>query len=275
MKHKWWKPLTIGCSVVLFSASLFAHEITLKDPTGDDNGPGGYSYPTDAVYKRGSFDLTSLDVKTGTKKADFTVSLNSNLEDPWSMGGGFAVQMIFIFIDTDGKEGSGFTKTPPGLNVEFAPNDAWDKLVILSPQGPGRVKTEVEQKAADMQKAIVIPSKTRGSGRAITATVDLADLGTTDPGAIANWGYQVVVQSNEGFPAGSDLLTRKVNEYEGQHRFGGGNDGDCDPHAMDILAGDAKGDKSEIDAQHTMLAFECNDDGTAKKTAVLTMVHPK
>jgi carbohydrate-binding DOMON domain-containing protein len=274
MKHKWWKFLTIGCSAVLLASSVLAHEITLKDPSGDDNGPGQYTYPTDGVYKRGSFDLTALNVKTSAKKADFTVSLNSNLEDPWSMGGGFAVQMVFIFIDTDGKEGSGFTKAPSGLNVEFDPAGAWDRLVILSPQGPGRVKNEIETKAGEMGKAIVVPSKTRGSGRAISGSVDLAELGTDDPGAIENWGYQVVVQSNEGFPSGSDLLTRKVNEYEGQHRFGGGNDGDCDPHAMDILAGAAKGDKGEIDAQHAMLAYECNEDGTAKKTAVLTMVKP-
>ncbi len=51
------------------------------------------------------------------------------------------------------------------------------------------------------------------------------------------------MQSNEGFPDEADLLTRKVNEYEGQHRFGGGNDGDCDPHAMDVLAG--KGDRRQ------------------------------
>ena len=50
------------------------------------------------------------------------------------------------------------------------------------------------------------------------------------------------MQSNEGFPARTDLLTRKVNEYEGQHRFGGGTDTDCDPHVMDLLAGDAVGD---------------------------------
>jgi hypothetical protein len=83
------------------------------------------------------------------------------------------------------------------------------------------------------------------------------------------------MQSNEGFPAATDLLTRKVSEYEGQHRFGGGNDGDCDPHVVDVLAGDGKGDKSEIDAQHTMLAYECNADGTSKTMATLTMVHKK
>jgi len=82
-------------------------------------------------------------------------------------------------------------------------------------------------------------------------------LGEGDP---ATWGYQVIMQSNEGFPAGTDLLTRKVNEFEGQHRFGGGTDYDCDPHVMDILG------------DHAWLKYECNDDGSAKKLAVLEMV---
>ena len=61
---------------------------------------------------------------------------------------------------------------------------------------------------------------------------------------------------------------------EGQHRFGGGTDTDCDPHVMDLLAGEGKGDASEVKAQHQMLAYECADDGSAKKAATLTMVGP-
>ena len=77
------------------------------------------------------------------------------------------------------------------------------------------------------------------------------------------------MQSNEGFPDKKDLLTRKVNEYEGQHRFGGGNDADCDPHVMDILAG--RRTAAERRAAQ-MLAYECNSDGTSKKMATLKMV---
>jgi hypothetical protein len=157
----------------------------------------------------------------------------------------------------------------PGLNVKFAPESAWDKVVVLSPQGASRVKTEVDQKASKMASAIVVPNRVRGAGRAITATVDLAELGGGDP---SQWGYQVVVQSNEGFPDKADLLTRKVNEYEGQHRFGGGNDADCDPHVMDVLAGKGTGDASEAQAQYDMLKYECNDDGSAKSMATLSMV---
>ena len=259
-------------AAALAGGSARAQEVSFKDPTGDDNGPGKYTYPTDAVYKPGSFDLTDLKVKQSGSKVDFDVSVNSALDDPWGMKVGFAVQMVFIFIDTDGKEGSGNTKGLPGLNIAFAPKDAWDRVVILSPQPPGRVKSEVEIKAAAMKSAILVPGRTKGSGRTISGSVDKKDLGEGD---ITTWGYQVVMQSNEGFPASTDLLTRKVNEYEGQHRFGGGTDGDCDPHVMDVLAGDGKGDKSEIDAQHEMLAYECNPDGMSKKMATLTIARKK
>ena len=39
------------------------------------------------------------------------------------MGGGFSVQMVFIFIDT--KEG-GFKEGVPGTNVTFADGNEWD-----------------------------------------------------------------------------------------------------------------------------------------------------
>jgi len=248
-----------------------AQEIDFKDPTGDDDGPGTYKYPTDKVYKPGSFDLTGLKVTQKGDKVTFAVSVNSDLEDPWAMPkpANFSIQMAFVFIKT-GK--GGFTKGVPGLNVQFGPDDAWNKVVILSPQPAGRVKSEARVKAADLKDGIVVPAETTGSGRTITGTVDKKDLGEGD---VTKWGYQVVMQSNEGFPDKTDLLTRKVNEFEGQHRFGGGNDYDCDPHAIDVLAGKGAGEKSEIDEQHKMLSYECNPDGTSKRMATLKMIYKK
>ena len=245
-----------------------AEGVKFMDPTGDDKGAGGYTYPTDAVYTPGSFDLVEFEVTSGDN-ADFKVTVNDRLADPWGMGVGFATQMVFIFIDQDGAAGKGHTKSLPGLNLEFAPESAWEKVIILSPQPASRVSAEVKTKAADLAADIVIPRRTVGSGKTISAKVQLDELGGGDP---SKWGYQVVVQSNEGFPDKSDLLSRKVNEFEGQHRFGGGTDGDCDPHAIDVLAGSGTGDASEVDAQHKMLAYECNPDGTAKTPAALTMV---
>lgn len=264
MKNRFWKTGAAAAAGLLLAGAVFAQSgVSFKDPSGDDNGPGTYTYPTDSVYKRGSFDMTGFDVKVSGKKVDFSVSFNAAMEDPWRMGTGFSVQMVFIFIDT--KEG-GFKEGVPGTNVSFADGNEWDYLVILSPQPPGTVKNEVEAKMpAATKAAVIVPNRVKGSGRAISATVDLDQLGGGDP---SQWGYQVLVQSNEGFPDKTDLLTRKVNEYEGQHRFGGGTDSDCDPHVMDLLADDAEGQKA-------MLKYECNPDGSAKQGAVLKMVRKK
>jgi len=250
---------------VFASTAALAADVTFKDPIGDDNGPGGYVYPTDAVYTPGSFDLVELDIKDGGS-IGFEVTVNDALRDPWGMGVGFATQMVFIFIDN--KEG-GHTEGLAGTNIAFAEDSAWDKVVILSPQPASRVQAEIRTKGGDVAGDIVVPRRTTGAGRTISAKVKKSELGDGDP---ASWGYQVVMQSNEGFPDKSDLLTRKVNEYEGQHRFGGGNDADCDPHAMDILAGKGEGADSEKQAQYDMLAYECGPEGEAVKKATLTMV---
>lgn len=252
--------LAAGVAAMIAAGPAVAAKLTFDDPTGDDKGPGTYTYPTDGVYKAGSFDLTKLTVNKSGSNVDFAVDVNSNLEDPWSMGTGFAVQMVFIFVKTGA---GGYTDTPPGLNVKFAEGNEWNKVVVLSPQRKARVVGEATAKTGAMAKDILVPNITRGSGRTIKGSVPVAELG--GDGNVEAWGYQVVMQSNEGFPAGSDFLTRKVNEYEGQHRWGGGNDGDCDPHVMDVLEGaDAK--------QAEMLAYECGPDGAAAKTATLKMI---
>jgi hypothetical protein len=178
--------------------------------------------------------------------------------------------MVFVFIDTDGQSGSGFTEGLPGLNITFAPDAAWEKVIVMSPQTSGRVLSEADAKvSAEVRKGVIVPTRVRGSGQTISTQVKLADIGEGDP---AQWGWQVVMQSNEGFPKGSDLLTRKVNEFEGQHRFGGGTDYDCDPHVLDVLAGKGEGTAAEVDLQHGMLAYECEGEGKTKKMATLGMV---
>ncbi|MBL8290073.1 MAG: hypothetical protein JNL85_18955 [Rubrivivax sp.] len=257
------KPIlrTLAAAAALALVGAHAGAVEFTDPRGDDKGPGNYTYPTDGVYKSGSFDIVKFSAVKSGANVDFSVDVASNLEDPWGMGGGFAVQMIFVFVKTGAPGGRADTWT--GLNVKFAPGHEWNKVIVLSPQKKARVTSEADAKLGALAKDVLVPNLTRGRGRTITGSIPLADLG--GDGNVDGWGYQVVMQSNEGFPAATDFLTRKVNEYEGQHRFGGGNDGDCDPHVMDVLDGaDAK--------QAEMLAYECGPNGESKKMAMLKMV---
>ncbi|HLM44612.1 MAG TPA: glucodextranase DOMON-like domain-containing protein, partial [Myxococcaceae bacterium] len=160
MKTSRFALLTLAAALV-GAPALAADKVSFKDPTGDDNGPGNYKYPTDTVYKRGSFDLTDFTFEKKGSKADVTLGFNTTLEDPWKMGAGFSVQMAFIFIDTDGKAGSGSTDTLPGLNVKFAPEFAWEKVIVISPQNSARVKAEVGNKAAAAKDNVLVPTRTK------------------------------------------------------------------------------------------------------------------
>ncbi|HEV3075688.1 MAG TPA: glucodextranase DOMON-like domain-containing protein, partial [Thermoanaerobaculia bacterium] len=79
-------------------------KVSFKDPKDDDNGPGAYTYPTDPVYKPGSFDMTAFTLKAHGDKVDLDVELAAKLEDPWKTGNGFSVQMVFIFVQTRAEE---------------------------------------------------------------------------------------------------------------------------------------------------------------------------
>jgi carbohydrate-binding DOMON domain-containing protein len=249
--------LLVLAALALASGSAQAAKVVIKDATGDDNGPGNYTYPTDAVYTAGSFDIKEFSLEAKGENADIDVEIAGRLEDSWRMGSGFSVQMVFVFIDN---APGGFTEAPAGLNIAFDPSTAWDVCVILSPQQMSRVQQEVTAKGGKMTNQIIVPARVRGNRSTISCSVPVAKLGAGDP---ATWKYEVVMQSNEGFPAPGDLLIRKVNEFEGQHRFGGGTDYDCDPNVMDIL-----GDQKQL------ANYECKEDGTTVKLATITLVTP-
>ncbi|PIE17100.1 MAG: hypothetical protein CSA66_06760 [Proteobacteria bacterium] len=246
--------------MVLAGTSAFAESVKFKDAKGDDNGPGSYTYPTDTVYTKGSFDLRKVALEDDGDEIEVTVEVGAKIKDPWDSkawdGNGFSLQMVFIFLDT---KAGGHTKTIPGLNVDFAAGHEWDKVLIISPQGNTRVQSEINSKAKDLKGDIVLPLKVKARGKKLVASFPKDKVGG---GVSKSWGYQVLMQSNEGFPDKTDLLTRKVNEYGGGHRFGGGCDYDWDPHVMDMLG-----------EQADLKAYTCKSKTDGKRAAI-KMVKP-
>ncbi len=272
---RFFSPLRLLTAATLLAIPLSAvaggdSTLTLNDPAGDDNGPGSYKYPTAPVYTKGSFDLRKLEIIDKGDKVEFRVTVGTRIEDPWNSkdwdGNGFSVQFAQIYIDTDHEAGKGFTGALPGLgSLKWSNDEAWDKVVLISPQGRAKLSAEL-RKAGAMKAAAVIPTVTRAQGSTLIATVKKSDLGSTP---LNKWGVNVALQSNEGFPLSTDLLTRPVNETGGEHRFGGGADGDCDPQVIDILAGNGKGDASEAGDQHKALAYKCGS-----QVAHMPMIYP-
>lgn len=265
------KTAALALTLCFVPGLALAGALDLSDPRGDDNGPGSYTYPTGAEYKKGSFDLTGVKIKDKGADVEVELTIAVPFTDPWdsakwpSPGNGFSLQMFQIYVDADGKAGSGEKDALPGMNAEFDEDSRWEKVIVVSPQNNKVVLGEVKQKAKGVMSKVVLPKKVSAKGKTVTALISKKDLGIK---SVDKAGWQVLVASNEGYPKGNDILSRKVNEFEGEHRFGGGTDGDEDPHFVDCLAGAAKGGDDEKAAQQAMLKF----DAAKKLRAKLKMV---
>lgn len=264
--------MTLTASVLFAGlADAATRKWTWKDPAGDDDGPGSYVYPTDQVYKGGSFDLRQVLLVERKNKYQLRLTFNATLENPWNMEGGFSVQMAQVYLDLDGKGGKGARVALPGMNANFEEGHGWEHCIIVSPQPQSRIRNEVEEKVAEEnRKKIVIPQATSAVTNSVMVTIDKDAL----PELPDKIGLQVLIGSNEGFPDSTDLLARKVNEYEGAHRFGGGSDWDGDPHFIDIVMPPAEGKKDEIEAQHKLLSdYKSSDDASKNELVELVMVY--
>jgi len=266
------RALAVASVAVPLVALAAESSIAFSDPAGDDTGPGSYKYPTNPEYKTHAFDLRKLEVTDKGDEVEFKVTMGASIDDPWNSrdwpdggGNGFSLQFVQVYIDTDHQKGSGHTSPLPGLGKgNFADDEAWDKVVLISPQPRTRLSAEVKAKAGAMKARVVVPKSTRASGKSLIAVVKKSDLGEFS----AKWGFNALVQSNEGFPVGKDILTRPVNQTAGPHRFGGGDDSDCDPQWMDMLAGKGKGDGSETQAQYSAMKYSCGG-----KVASIPMIY--
>jgi hypothetical protein len=245
-----------------------------NDPVGDDKGPGYYTYPTNPVYASGAFDIVSFVVDaSGKDNVIFKITVNADLKQDWGMAADFDVQHFQIYVDMDGVPGSGNVKSIPGLNVFFDPANAWDRVVLITPQPNSRVQIEVDVKAEDLAEYAIVPTKISGQGRTITVVVTKKSLGMASDADVSKWAWQLVAQSNEGFPDAEDMLTRNVNEYRGLHRFGSGSDYWGDPEVLDILVWPAKGTKQEAEDQFKILnVWESYPDPKLDIKAVLPLL---
>jgi hypothetical protein len=262
-------------SALLSASTAYAGDaLTFSDPKGDDNGSGKTTYPTGKEYTAGAFDIVKVDVKEDGDETIFEVEVASEITDPWKSkdwgGNGFSVQFVQIYLDTDGKKRSGEKKGVPGSGIEFTPDGYYEKVVLVSPQPRNKLIGEIDAKARWLKSRVVIPTRTEARRKTIVARVPTAELGGAPS---AKWGVQAVMLSNEGFPASDDVLARKVNEYNGEHRFGGGCDGYGDPQIMDMLAGGASGAAGETEAQHKLLsAYTCGDESKNAKYPQIVFV---
>src|SRR6185369_10320601 len=98
--------------------------LDISDPTGDDNGPGTYAYPTSSAFSAGSFDITRFQVLTKDGVVYLRTTLNKLTP---TFGNTIGAQLLDVYVHTnDGSPTS--TAAPFGSrNYSVANQDAYSE----------------------------------------------------------------------------------------------------------------------------------------------------
>ncbi|SHE85374.1 pullulanase /alpha-amylase [Marinitoga hydrogenitolerans DSM 16785] len=104
---------------------------TFEDPIGDEDGPGGYTYPKDGAFEpyKGLWDIEWVKVFDNDDSIVFKFKFGE-MTNPWGAPKGFSHQLINIYLDT---KNGGVTKTyKDGARVSFDKNHPWDYFIKIA-----------------------------------------------------------------------------------------------------------------------------------------------
>lgn len=225
----------------------------LQDPSGDDNGPGTYTYPTNPVYVPGAFDLTGVDLYDAGDNYDFVTTIAGDVTNPWG-GQGISHQRINVYL-SNGKA----TPTPalPGTNVNV--ENAWDSVIVTDGRFDGAGVYSPDGTRTSPVTLLTVPE-----AHQIVTMVPKTALGNLDPAsaklAVAMFGN---AESGEGvgnvrpvydgayWAAGDPSWIKEWRFGGGAGVFDGGiasRDTDTsDPNALDVIVRDGQSQATVLD----------------------------
>ncbi len=213
---------------ILISSAPTSFSISIADPEGDDYGPGWYTYPTNAVFKAGDFDLLGFELKAEGDNYVATFKV-ANIDNPWGGATGFSKQTFFLFFSTGAEGGS--TKGVEGTNVSFAENFKWN--IGLQIEGweskiytaAGDTITSTLMSEVGITATTVVEDEAGGPGE-VVVTIPKAVLGELNESS----KFIAWVTGQDGY--GTNRL-RGYAEEAGEWSFGGGTE--SSPKVMDMV----------------------------------------
>ena len=161
--------------------------LDVADPSGDDNGPGNYAYPTFGGFRPGAFDIQQFQVFDDGTNVIFRVKVRDLSP---TFGSPLGAQLVDVYVH-DPAAAPGSTSTAAAnasRNFQIAPAYAWSRLIQV--QGFG----QRYENAAGTPLGTVAISANQIS-RFITFRVPKASLGSPGPG----WAFTVVLTGQDGF----------------------------------------------------------------------------
>jgi len=247
----------------------------LNDSLYDDRGPGTYTYPVALQDRDGIFDLKTLVVRDVGSSLEFEVVFLRPIhregvqEERYQKG--WVHQLIDIYLDLDRIPGSGYQFSLPGRDVEFKREEAWDRMILLTP-GPSRDVEDYltglsENKALyEARTHIIVPDNVFVKTFSIIARVPKSRLGpmVEQPGIqVCVMGFSPDNLSLEG------MQNAEVLRFPTQDSFGGGTEAHGESNLIDILSPDR-------DSQYQVLsAYRSSPYKPENLHPILPLIYPK
>jgi glucoamylase len=162
--------------------------LDLADPSGDDNGPGNYAYPTSDNFKPGAFDMQQFQVIVSPDQQTVTFKVKIRDLSP-TFGSPLGAQLVDVYVRAPGGSPTSTAASFPQRNYMIAAGSAWNRL--LEVQGFG-------QRFIDANGATLgtISISANAVSRFITFSVPASTLGGVPS---SGWGFTVVLTGQDGF----------------------------------------------------------------------------
>ena len=154
--------------------------LNVTDPSGDDNGPGTYQYPTAAAFQPGAFDLLNLTVSQTSTDVYIQVKIR-NLAS--TFGSNFGAQLLDVYVRNPAATSTSTAAAYPLMNYAIAPADAWSER--LEAQGFTPVVWE-DPSGASLGSAQFIVDQPSGTA---TLEMPISAFGTVG----SNWVFTVAL----------------------------------------------------------------------------------
>jgi glucoamylase len=217
------------------------------DPTGDDNGPGTYQYPTSGDFHPGAFDLTKFQVYDTGSTITFRVQ-TADLTPTFGSTNG--AQLVDVYVSEPGGSPTSTSASYPSMNYTVA--SAWSRLIEVQGFGGSYFRDATGTTAGS------VAVSANQVSRYITFSVDKAALGGTPT---AGWAFTVALTGQDG-THGTDQ-TRGFASTPQAYAFGvcavGGSapicarDPNTVPKVMDLLTPSGTSQATELSATPVVL----------------------
>jgi glucan 1,4-alpha-glucosidase len=190
------------------------------DPSGDDNGPGNYAYPTASDFHAGAFDILDFKVIVSPDGNTVTFKLRTRDLSP-TFGSPLGAQLVDVYVHNPSAAAAD-TSTAASFasrNYVIASSAAWSRL--LEVQGFGQRYIDAHN---NTQGTIAISAN--AISRYITFSVPTSSLGGTPA---SGWGFTVVLTGQDGF---SPDQARSFAATPQPYQFGVCATVSSDPHCI-------------------------------------------